>query len=76
MTVFSKINQTFDRFLINKNIYSLELCFKQFHQALKHHCKEWIHHYGQHLYLNMSNKLKEIDHVLKNLLQGLNHDAD
>ncbi|CAF4703183.1 unnamed protein product [Rotaria magnacalcarata] len=24
----------------------------------------------------MSNKLKEIDHVLKNLLQGLNHDAD
>ncbi|CAF3111296.1 unnamed protein product, partial [Rotaria sp. Silwood2] len=32
-----------------------------FHQALTYHCKEWINHYGQHLYNKMSNKLKEID---------------
>ncbi|CAF4848331.1 unnamed protein product, partial [Rotaria sp. Silwood2] len=44
MKIFSKINQTFDYYLINKNIYSIELCFKQFHQALKYHCKEWINH--------------------------------
>ncbi|CAF4186299.1 unnamed protein product [Rotaria sp. Silwood2] len=42
MKFFSKINQTFDYYSINKNIYSIELCFKQFHQALKYHCKEWI----------------------------------
>ncbi|CAF4727998.1 unnamed protein product, partial [Rotaria sp. Silwood2] len=46
---------------IFSNIYSIELCFKQFHQALTYHCKEWINHYGQHLYNKMSNKLKEID---------------
>ncbi|CAF3452869.1 unnamed protein product, partial [Rotaria sp. Silwood2] len=61
MNIFSKINQAFDYYLINENIYSIELCFKQFHQALKYHCKEWINHYGQHLYNKMSNKLKEID---------------
>ncbi|CAF4652366.1 unnamed protein product, partial [Rotaria sp. Silwood2] len=25
---------------IFSNIYSIELCFKQFHQALTYHCKE------------------------------------
>ena len=54
MTIFSKVNQTFDRYLINKNIYSIQLSFKQFYQALKYHCKEWIYSYGQHLYLKMS----------------------
>ncbi|CAF3532575.1 unnamed protein product, partial [Rotaria sp. Silwood2] len=60
MNIFSKINQAFDYYLINENIYSIELCFKQFHQALKYHCKEWINHYGQHLYNKMSYKLKGI----------------
>ncbi|CAF0941568.1 unnamed protein product [Rotaria sordida] len=76
MTIFSKINQTFNYYLINKNIYSIELCFKQFHQALKYHCKEWINYYGQNLYNKISNKLKEIDDILNNLFQNLNHDAD
>ena len=76
MSVFSKINQTFDRHFINKNIHSIELSFKQFHQALNYHCNEWIHHYGQHLYIKMSNKLKELDDTLKNLSQGLNHETD
>ncbi len=76
MRVFSKVDQTFDRYLINKNIYSIQLSFKQFYQALKYHCKEWIHHYGQHLYIKMSNKLKEINENLNNLSQNLNHDAD
>jgi len=76
MKVFSKFNQTFNRYLINKNIYSIQLSFKQFYQALKYHSKEWIHHYGQHLYIKMSNKLKEINEYLNNLSEGLNHDAD
>jgi dynein heavy chain len=76
MTVFSKVDQTFDRYPIDKNIYSIQLSFKQFYQALKYHCKEWIHSYGQHLYLSMSTKLKEVNHTLDNLSQNLQHDAD
>jgi dynein heavy chain len=76
MRVFSKVDQTFDHYLINKNIYSIQLSFKQFYQALKYHSKEWIHHYGQHLYVKMSNKLKEINENLNHLSHGLHHDAD
>jgi dynein heavy chain len=76
MTVFSKVDQTFDQYLINKNIYSIQLSLKQFHQALKYHCKEWIHHYGYHLHIKMSTKLKEINDNLDNLSEGLAHDAD
>jgi len=76
MTIFSKVHQTFDRYLINKNIYSIQLSFKQFYQALKYHCKEWIYSYGQHLYQTMSNKLKEINDILDNLSHNLAHDAD
>jgi hypothetical protein len=76
MSIFSSANEIFDRCLHNKNLYSIQLSFKQFHQALKYHCKDWIHHYGQHLYIKMSNKLKEINEILNNLSQGLHHDAD
>ena len=76
MSIFSEVDQTFDRYLIDKNIYSLQVSFKQFHQALKYHCKEWVHHYGQQLYTKMSNKLKETNEILNNLSNGLNHDAD
>jgi dynein heavy chain len=76
MNIFSKINQTFDLYLPTKNIYSIQLLFKQFYQALKYHCKEWIYSYGQYLYLKMSNKLKEINEILNNLSANLHHDAD
>jgi len=76
MSIFSSANEIFDRCLHNKNLYSIQLSFKQFHQALNYHCKDWIHHYGQHLYIKMSNKLKEINEILNNLSQGLHHDAD
>ncbi|CAF1059416.1 unnamed protein product [Adineta steineri] len=76
MTIFSKFDQSFDQFIVNKNIYSIQLSFKQFHQALKYHCKDWIYHYGQHLYIKMSKKLREINEILTNLSEGLHHDAD
>jgi dynein heavy chain len=76
MNVFSKVDETFDRYPITKTIYSIQLSFKQFYQALKHHCKDWIHSYGQHLYLSMSVKLKEVDDTLDNLSHHLQHDAD
>jgi hypothetical protein len=76
MTIFSKVNQTFDHYSIKKNIYSIQLLFQQFYQALKYHCKEWIYSYGQYLYLKMSNKLKEINDILDNLSNNLNHVAD
>jgi dynein heavy chain len=76
MTIFSQVNQTFDRYPMTKTIYSIELSFKQFYQALKYHCQEWIHSYGQYLYLSMSNKLKEVNDTLDNLFQQLQHDTD
>lgn len=76
MTVFSKVNQTFDRYSINKNIYSIQLSFKQFYQALKYHSNEWIHSYGQYLYKEMSNKLKKVNDILNNLSENLHHDVD
>ncbi|UJR10037.1 hypothetical protein I4U23_014260 [Adineta vaga] len=76
MSIFSKVNQTFDRYLQNQNLYSIQVTLKQFYQALKYHCQDWIHHYGQHLYIKMSNKLKETNDLLTNLSQGLHHDTD
>ncbi|CAF0910630.1 unnamed protein product [Adineta ricciae] len=76
MSMFSKVDRVFDHHLHNQNLYCIQLSLKQFYQALKYHCQDWIHHYGQHLYTKMSTKLKETNDVLNNLSQGLCHDAD
>ncbi|CAF1262776.1 unnamed protein product, partial [Didymodactylos carnosus] len=76
MSIFSKIDQKLDRHLVNKNIYCIELSFKQFRQGLQQHCNDWIKLYGQRLYAKVSQMLKDIDDTIQNLSKGLDHDAD
>lgn len=76
MNIFSKVNQIFNDSSDYENLYSLRLSLKQFNQALKFHCQDWIHHYGQYFYIKISNKLKETNDLLNNLSHGLQHDAD
>ncbi|CAF2929843.1 unnamed protein product [Rotaria sp. Silwood2] len=70
VTVFSKIDQTFDRYLRTKNIYSIELSFKQFHQhrlkPIRDGCREitdeLVDKYGPY---TMENDLNQIFLVVK-----------
>ena len=76
MKVFSRLDHIFDRALPTENLYSVQLSFKELYQALRHHCQEWLQHYGQHLHRKTSIQLKEINDRLDYFAHGLRHDAD
>jgi dynein heavy chain, axonemal len=76
MNYFCRIEQILNERAHVTHIYAIEFSLKQFYYSLTCHCREWIEHYGQQLYVRASQQLRDINERFDRLFNGLEHDAD